>query len=137
MQRREFLSHGALAAGAALLATRVAFARAATSNTRFVLVIMRGALDGLAAVPPLGDRDYRELRRELALHSPGEPGGALPLDGFFGLHPALAPFKPIYDEGHLAIVHAVGSPDNTRSHFDAQDFMESGTPGTKITEAIM
>lgn len=128
MQRREFLSHGALAAGAALLATRVAFARAATGNTRFVLVIMRGALDGLAAVPPLGDRDYRELRRELALHSPGEPGGALPLDGFFGLHPALAFLQQCYAARELTVLHALASPYRERSHFDGQDVLENGSP---------
>jgi uncharacterized protein (DUF1501 family) len=128
MQRREFLSQGALAAGAALLATRVAFARAATSNARFVLVIMRGALDGLAAVPPLGDRDYRELRRELALHPPGEPGGALSLDGFFGLHPALAFLQQCYAARELTVLHALASPYRERSHFDGQDVLENGSP---------
>ena len=86
MQRRQFLSLTALAAGGALL-TRVAFARADARPSRFVLVILRGALDGLAAVPPYGDRDYAGLRREFALRAPGEHGAALPLDGFFGLHP--------------------------------------------------
>lgn len=128
MQRREFLSHGALAAGAALLATRVAFARLATGSARFVVVIMRGALDGLAAVPPLGDRDYRELRRELAMHSPGEPGGALPLDGFFGLHPALAFLQQCYAARELTVLHALASPYRERSHFDGQDVLENGSP---------
>ena len=128
MRRREFLSHGALAAGAAVLATRVAFARAATSSARFVLVIMRGALDGLAAVPPLGDRDYHELRRELALHSPGEPGGALALDGFFGLHPALAFLQQCYAARELTVLHALASPYRERSHFDGQDVLENGSP---------
>jgi len=128
MQRREFLSHGALAAGAALLATRVAFARVATGSARFVVVIMRGALDGLAAVPPLGDRDYHELRRELALHSPGEPGGALSLDGFFGLHPALAFLQQCYAARELTVLHALASPYRERSHFDGQDVLENGSP---------
>ena len=128
MRRREFLSHGALAAGAALLATRVAFARAAADSARFVLVIMRGALDGLAAVPPLGDRDYHELRRELALHSPGEPGGALALDGFFGLHPALAFLQQCYAARELTVLHALASPYRERSHFDGQDVLENGSP---------
>jgi uncharacterized protein (DUF1501 family) len=128
MQRREFLSHGALAAGGALLATRVAFARATPSSARFVLVIMRGALDGLAAVPPLGDRDYRELRRELALRSPGEAGGALRLDGFFGLHPALAFLQQRYAARELTVLHALASPYRERSHFDGQDVLENGSP---------
>ena len=126
MQRREFLTCGALAAGGTLLATRVAFARAATSRSRFVLVIMRGALDGLAAVPPLGDRDYRELRRELALHPAGESGAALPLDGFFGLHPALAFLQQCYAARELTVLHALASPYRERSHFDGQDVLESG-----------
>ena len=127
MQRREFLTYGALAAGGTLLATRVAFARAATSRARFVLVIMRGALDGLAAVPPLGDRDYRELRRELALHPPGESGAAVPLDGFFGLHPALAFLQQCYAARELTVLHALASPYRERSHFDGQDVLENGS----------
>src|SRR5262249_62129510 len=90
IERRGFLGLGALAAGGALLRARVAFALPDTGTSRFVLVIMRGALDGLAAVPPLGDRDYPELRREFALPPPDENGGALPLGGFFGPHPSPA-----------------------------------------------
>ena len=105
----------------------MAFARAAPSSGRFVLVIMRGALDGLAAVPPLGDRDYRELRRELALHPPGEPGGALPLDGFFGLHPALPFLQQCYAARELTVLHALASPYRERSHFDGQDLLENGS----------
>src|SRR5882762_3193076 len=89
MQRREFLSLGARLAGGALLTSRVAFARTAERKARFVLIIMRGALDGLATVAPYGDRDYARLRGEFALRAPGETGGALPLNGFFGLHPSL------------------------------------------------
>jgi uncharacterized protein (DUF1501 family) len=128
MQRREFLGRGALVAGATLLATRVAFARADTGRSRFVLVIMRGALDGLAAVPPLGDRDYAELRRELALRPPGEAGGALPLDGFFGLHPSLAFLQQCYAARELTLLHALASPYRERSHFDGQDVLENGSP---------
>jgi uncharacterized protein (DUF1501 family) len=100
-----------------------------------VAIFQRGAMDGLNAVVPYGDSAYYDLRPTLAIPRPkaGEPTTAIDLDGFFGLHPALAPFKPIYDEKQLAIVHAVGSPDSTRSHFDAQDYMESGTPGIKST----
>jgi uncharacterized protein (DUF1501 family) len=84
-------------------------------------------------VVPFRDRNYYHVRPQIAIPEPrrGNAESAMDLDGFFALHPALAPFKPIYDAGHLAIVHAVGSPNNTRSHFDAQDYMESATPGNK------
>jgi uncharacterized protein (DUF1501 family) len=86
-------------------------------------------------VVPFGDKNYSKVRPQIAIPEPknGSADTSLDLDGYFALHPALAPFKPIYDSGQLAIVHAVGSPDNTRSHFDAQDYMESGTPGRKST----
>ena len=92
-----------------------------------VTIFQRGAMDGLHAVVPYRDGDYKALRPTLAL------GDTLDLDGFFGLHPALAQLKPMWDARQLAIVEAVGSPDPTRSHFDAQDYMESGTPGRKAT----
>ena len=104
-----------------------------------VAIFQRGAVDGLNVVVPFGDKHYYELRPTIAIPSPkagiGGPGkeAAIDLDGFFGLHPALTPLKPIYDASQLAIIHAVGSPDPTRSHFDAQDYMESGTPGRKAT----
>src|SRR5215469_8554931 len=128
VQRREFLGLGALAAGGALLRARVAFALPDTGKSRFVLVIMRGALDGLAAVPPLGDRDYPGLRREFALRPPGESGGALPLEGFFGLHPALAFLQQCYAARELTVLHALASPYRERSHFDGQDVLENGSP---------
>ena len=99
-----------------------------------VAIFQRGAVDGLNVVVPFGDKHYYDLRPSIAIPTPnGRPETAIDLNGFFGLHPALAPLKPIYDSSHLAIVHAVGSPDPTRSHFDAQDYMESGTPGRKAT----
>lgn len=99
-----------------------------------VAIFQRGAVDGLNVVVPFGDKHYYELRPTIAIPAPnGGMEAAIDLNGFFGLHPALAPLKPIYDSSHLAIVHAVGSPDPTRSHFDAQDYMESGTPGRKAT----
>ena len=104
-----------------------------TQGDILVCVFMRGAADGLNLVVPHGDKDYNSQRDTLALEQP-KPGNAnavIDLDGFFGLHPNLRPFKDIYDAGALAIVHAVGSPDPTHSHFDAMDFMERGTPGEK------
>jgi len=108
-------------------------ARAAnsTSGKRRILVAIfqRGAADGLNIVVPHGDPNYYALRPGIAIPKTD----VLDLDGFYGLHPALAALKGIYDSGQLAIVEAVGSPDPTRSHFDAQDYMESGTPGLKAT----
>jgi uncharacterized protein (DUF1501 family) len=99
-----------------------------------VAIFQRGAVDGLNMVVPFGEQRYYELRPSIAIPKPnGSPNSAVDLDGFFGLHPSLAPLKPLYDAQHLAIVDAVGSPDPTRSHFDAQDYMESGTPGRKAT----
>jgi uncharacterized protein (DUF1501 family) len=97
-----------------------------------VAIFQRGAVDGLNMVIPFGEPRYYELRPSIGIPKPdGSPNAAVDLDGFFGLHPALSPLKPMYDARHLAIVDAVGSPDPTRSHFDAQDYMESGTPGVK------
>jgi uncharacterized protein (DUF1501 family) len=99
-----------------------------------VAVFQRGAVDGLNVVVPFAERYYYSLRPTIAIPAPRAGAeSVIDLDGFFGLHPALAPLKPIYDANKLAIVHAVGSPDPTRSHFDAQDYMESGTPGRKAT----
>src|SRR6185369_6323592 len=100
-----------------------------------IAIFQRGAADGVSLVVPFGDKNYASVRPQIAIPEPksGNADAAIDLDGFFGLHPALAPFKSIYTAGHLALVHAVGSPDNTRSHFDAQDYMESATPGNKGT----
>jgi uncharacterized protein (DUF1501 family) len=129
MKRREFLTAGALATGSALITSRLAFAHTAAGGRRprFVLVILRGALDGLAAVPPCGDRDYGRLRGEFALRAPGEPKGALPLNGFFGLHPSLGFLGQSYAARELIVFHAVASPYRERSHFDGQDVLENGT----------
>jgi uncharacterized protein (DUF1501 family) len=97
-----------------------------------VAIFQRGAVDGLNMVVPFGEQRYYDLRPSIAIPKPdGTPNSAVDLDGFFGLHPALATLKPLFDARHLAIVDAVGSPDPTRSHFDAQDYMESGTPGLR------
>jgi uncharacterized protein (DUF1501 family) len=100
-----------------------------------VVIFQRGAADGLNIVVPHGEKDYYDLRPTIAIDRPkkGKDGTAIDLDGFFGLHPAMSPLKPLWDDERLAVIHAAGSPDATRSHFDAQDFMESGTPGIKST----
>src|SRR5207249_1869281 len=99
-----------------------------------IAIFQRGAVDGLNVVVPFGEHSYYDLRPNIAIAKPnGSADAVINLDGFFGLHPALAPFKPLWDSKRLAIVHASGSPDNTRSHFDAQDYMESATPGVKST----
>ena len=100
-----------------------------------IAIFQRGAVDGLNMVVPYGERSYYDLRPSIAIAKPtsGNTQSAVNLDGFFGLHPSLAPFKSLWDSKRLAIVHAAGSPDNTRSHFDAQDYMESATPGRKGT----
>jgi uncharacterized protein (DUF1501 family) len=134
--RRFFLHNGALAvAGTAaipsfLVRSVMAEAAAAAPNRRLVVIFQRGAADGLNIVVPYREKNYYSMRPSIAIPQ----NQVLDLDGFFGLHPSLAPFKPLYDQGHLAIVHAAGSPDTTRSHFDAQDYMESGTPGVKSTQ---
>ncbi len=98
-----------------------------------ICLFQRGAADGLSVVTPFGDPDLYKLRQNIAVEKPrnGDAATLLDLDGFFGLHPALAPLLPIYKSGHMAVVHAAGSTSGTRSHFDAQDFMESGTPDNK------
>ena len=133
--RRFFLRNGAFAvAGTAALPSflvrSVLAEAAAVPGRRLVVIFQRGAADGLNVVVPYREKNYYDMRPGIAIPQKQ----VLDLDGFFGLHPSLAPFKPLYDQGHLAIVHAAGSPDMSRSHFDAQDFMESGTPGVKATE---
>jgi len=100
-----------------------------------IAIFQRGAVDGLNMVVPHGERNYYDLRPSIAIPKPqaSNADAAIDLDGFFGLHPGLNSFKPLWDSRRLAIIHSVGSPDNTRSHFDAQDYMESATPGVKST----
>jgi uncharacterized protein (DUF1501 family) len=112
--------------------TRTA-AAAGTRKKILIAIFQRGAVDGLNMVVPHGEAEYYRARPSIAIARPGREDGALDLDGFFGLHPRMSAFKPLWDQGHLAIVHAAGSHDPTRSHFDAQDYMESGTPGIKST----
>jgi uncharacterized protein (DUF1501 family) len=98
-----------------------------------ITIFQRGAVDGLNVVVPYGDSEYYNLRRSIAVAKPNQADGAINLDGFFGLHPSLKPFESFWKNKQLAVIHSVGSPDNTRSHFDAQDYMEAGTPGVKST----
>ncbi|MGO9970391.1 MAG: DUF1501 domain-containing protein [Bryobacteraceae bacterium] len=139
--RRIFLRNSALAmvgAGTAPLWLERALYAADAPPPRgkiLVAIFQRGAADGLNVVVPHGEKAYYEMRPTIAVPRPsaGNRDAAVDLDGFFGLHPSLALLKPLFDRQHLAIVDAVGSPDPTRSHFDAQDYMESGTPGLKAT----
>ena len=126
--RRRFIQSGAWALGATLVTSGVSFARAdADTKSRFVFVILRGALDGLAVVPPYGDPDYASLRRDLALHAPGSAGGVLPLSNPFGLHPSCQFLHECFAARELVVFHAISSPYRERSHFDGQDVLENGT----------
>ena len=134
--RRGFMKGGALAlVGTSAIPsflTRSVMAEmttAAANKKKLVVLFQRGAADGLNIVVPYREQNYYAMRPTIAI----KQNEVIDLDGFFGLHPSMAAFKPLYDQGHLAIIHAAGSPDTTRSHFDAQDYMESGTPGVKST----
>jgi uncharacterized protein (DUF1501 family) len=144
MNRRYFLKSGSIALasiGMSLSAPsfleRVVLGNTVTGGKRktLIAIFQRGAVDGLNMVVPFGESNYYELRRSIAIPKPetGNAETAINLDGFFGLHPSMSAFKPLWDSKRLAIIHASGSPDNTRSHFDAQDYMESATPGVKST----
>lgn len=139
MNRRQFLIQSSLCSASSLISigTHGWAARnisAATANPqRLIVVFLRGAIDGLNVVIPYREPTYYTDRPKIAIPQPGQPNGALDLDGNFGLHPALSPLLPLWQEKSLAFVHACGSNDETRSHFDAQDYLESGTPGIKST----
>jgi len=136
VSRRGFMRNGALAlVGTSVIPaflTRSVLAEvttAAANHKKLVVLFQRGACDGLNVVVPYAEKNYYSMRPTIAI----KPEQVLDLNGFFGFHPSMAAMKPLYDQGHLAIVHAAGSTDTTRSHFDAQDYMESGTPGVKST----
>ena len=137
ISRRVFIRSAGLAAvGVAGQASPllVRMAEAAEGATKvFVHVFLRGGADGLNMVAPYGDSRYYDLRGVIALPRPGQAGGVVNIDGYFGFHPGLAPLKEIYDAGRLAIIPAVGNYGLSRSHFDAQDFSETGTPADKTT----
>jgi uncharacterized protein (DUF1501 family) len=138
MHRRHFLQTAGCFAASSLVSLGVHgwFARSEAAQStpkRLIVVFLRGAADGLSVVVPYADREYYDARPKIAIAPPGTPNGALDLDGQFGLHPALSMLMPLWSSKNLTFVHACGSPDGTRSHFDAQDYMESGTPGIKST----
>ena len=140
ISRRYFLKNGGIAMlGMASLPSflqRAIASAPSSGKKKMVVLFQRGAMDGLNVVVPFAEPNYYHLRPTIAIPQPRSGGvdAALDLDGFFGLHPSLAPLQPLFQNGQLAIVQAVGSPDPSRSHFDAQDYMESGTPGVKATE---
>ena len=139
MNRRKFLQQLAFISSGTLVTvgSHGWAARSATQNSkpkRLIVVFLRGAVDGLNVVIPYTDSAYYDARSLIAIAPPNEKNGALDLDGHFGLHPVLESIMPLWKQGSLAFVHACGSPDATRSHFDAQDYMETGTPGVKTTQ---
>src|SRR5882757_2883058 len=140
VSRRVFVKSGGVAMiGMSTIPAFLQRAVAATpmpNKKKLIVLFQRGAADGLNIVVPFGEENYYRIRPTIAIPQPrqGVESAAVDLDGFFGLHPSLAPLGPLFHNGQLAIVHAAGSPDTTRSHFDAQDFMETGTPGLKATE---
>src|SRR5262245_16527265 len=134
--RRYFIKSSAVVmAGFGIAPRWLARAAGPAEGRRKILIsiFQRGAADGLNIVVPFSEKRYYEIRPTIAVPAPGKQNGAIDLDGSFALHPQLQPLKPFWDSGQLAIVHAAGSPDGNRSHFEAQDQMESGTPG-KTTE---
>ncbi|WP_009629990.1 DUF1501 domain-containing protein [Synechocystis sp. PCC 7509] len=138
MKRRDFIVRSSIFSASSLIAvgTHTLIARTATAKAnpkRLVVIFLRGAIDGLSAVVPYSESAYYEMRSRIAIPQPGKAKGAINLDGNFGLHPALATLMPFWEQKNLAFVHACGLPDASRSHFDAQEYMESGTPGVKNT----
>jgi uncharacterized protein (DUF1501 family) len=139
VSRRVFLKDGGLAlvslGFAPQFLARTVAAVGAPNRKVLVTIFQRGAVDGLNMIVPFGESDYYASRPSIAIARPGNsPDAAIDLDGFFGMHPRMAVLKPLYDAKQLAVVHACGSPDGTRSHFDAQDYMETATPGVKSTQ---
>src|ERR671931_391238 len=138
LSRRVFLKNGAFAmvslGFAPSFLARTAYAAGDSPRAkRLIAIFQRGACDGLNVVVPFGEPDYYRARPSIAIPRPNGSDGAIDLDGFFVLNQRLQPLKPLWDARQLAIVHACGSPDSTRSHFDAQDYMETATPGVKST----
>ena len=144
MNRREWLRQAGFLSASTLVAigthgwaartnAQTAQAIVPAASPRLIVIFLRGAVDGLNVVVPYQEAAYYDARPQIAIPQPGKDGGALDLDGQFGLHPALSDLMPLWKQGSLAFIPASGSPDPSRSHFDAQDNMESGTPGIKKT----
>src|SRR5437660_5887838 len=139
ISRRVFLKNGAFACvslgfAPSFLARTASAAGKIGRPKQLIAIFQRGAVDGLSVVVPFGESEYYRGRPSIAIGRPESgDGAAIDLDGFFGFNPRLQPLKPLWDARQLAIVHACGSPDSTRSHFDAQDYMETATPGIKST----
>jgi uncharacterized protein (DUF1501 family) len=136
MDRRVFLKNGSLAMLSLGFAPNFVAKTVLAAKARkkvLVTVFQRGAVDGLNMIVPHGEEWYYKVRPSIGVARPGQEAGAVDLDGFFGMHPAMSSLADLFKRRELAIVHACGSPDPTRSHFDAQDYMESGTPGVKAT----
>jgi uncharacterized protein (DUF1501 family) len=140
MNRRQFLIQSGLFSASSLISIGThgwaapIIAATDPNPQRLIVVFLRGAIDGLSVVVPYQEPTYYTDRPTIAIAQPGQPNGAIDLNGQFGLHPALAPLLPLWKEKSLAFVHACGSNDETRSHFDAQDYLESGTPSVKSTK---
>ena len=138
ISRRVFVKNGGLALLSLGFAPSFLGRTVAAEGNRqkiLVAIFQRGAVDGLNMVVPFGERAYYAARPTIAVPRPGSDDGAsVDLDGFFGFHPRMAPLEPWFASGQLAVIHATGSHHGTRSHFDAQDYMESGTPGRKSTQ---
>ena len=139
LSRRVFLKHSGFAlvslGFAPSFLARTAYAQGRGGRPKqLITIFQRGAVDGLSVIVPFGEAEYYRARPSIAIARPGSNAdAAVDLDGFFGFNPRLSPLKPFWDQRALAIVHACGSPDATRSHFDAQDYMETATPGVKTT----
>jgi uncharacterized protein (DUF1501 family) len=136
MNRREFLKAAALSSMIFLPGIRgwaLSGDNAGPSTKKLIVVLLRGGIDGLNVVVPYGDPNYYSLRPTIAVAKPGTANGAIDLNGYFGVHPSLNPLMPYWQDKSLAFVHAAGSPDPTRSHFDAQDYMETGLLGGKFS----
>ncbi|BAY16824.1 twin-arginine translocation pathway signal [Nostoc sp. HK-01] len=143
MKRRDFLIQAGLFSTTAIASVScdtwvVHSATNKSDRQRLIVILMRGGADGLNIVVPYTEPAYYQARPKIALAKPGQEKGVFDLDGHFGLHPALAPIMPLWQQGNLAFVHAAGSPDPSRSHFDAQFYMEIGIPGNqRISEGWM
>ncbi len=136
LSRRQFIKGASLISLSALFPGTSSWAYSngnpGSESNKLIVILLRGAIDGLSVVVPYDDSRYYAVRPTIAIAKPGTELGALDLDGHFGMNPSLQPLLPFWQSKGLAFVHASGSPDPTRSHFDAQDYMESGMPGSKV-----